>query len=88
MSGVYTVDLVVADALVENPTTVSVVDLKLHFADEAAAPVLDRAAAHSKKPEIKHMFRPNEQTPPTIVSLVFAVLCALPLVIMLLIVSD
>lgn len=85
MSGQYSVDLVIADTLVENPQTISVADLKLQFIEDSITNQQDnKANLYSKKPEIKHLFRPNEPTPPTIVSSTFALLCIAPVVLMFL----
>ena len=78
--------MVVADSLIENPTTINLADIKLQFNEEAQGGS-EKANLYAKKPEIKHLFRPNEPTPPKVVSTAFAALCILPLVIMVLLVS-
>lgn len=87
-SGQYAVDLVIADSLVENPLTINVADLKLQFIEDSttasSTSQQDKANLYAKKPEIKHLFRPNEPTPPTVVSSTFALLCLAPMALMLL----
>jgi len=85
IGGLYSVELLIADALIENPLTISLVDIKLNFGEEQQSVDQQnlKANLYSKKPEIKHLFRQSEPMPPAIVSTVFAVMCLVPLVIML-----
>lgn len=79
-SGLYTVELIVADALLQNSVSWPLADVNLHFSDEPSTTAAqDRAALYSKKPEIKHLFRPAEQTPSSVVSAVFTALTFAPL---------
>lgn len=85
-SGVYTIELVVSDPLIENSISWKVGDIKLNFggdSDHSELSSSDKAALYAKKPEIKHLFREAEAMPPKTVSTVFAVLCAAPLVLLL-----
>jgi oligosaccharyltransferase complex subunit delta (ribophorin II) len=82
--------LFVSDPLVENPIKWKLGDIKLQFLEEQTAgssAALDKAALFTKKPEIKHLFRLPEQTPPVIVSTVFTALCLVPLVLLVVLVS-
>jgi len=63
-------------------------DLKLQFAEsDQPASGVDKTSLYSKRPEIKHLFRQPEPTPSKVVSTVFTVLCALPLVLLVVLVS-
>jgi len=82
-SGQYTVDLIVSDSLVDNRVLWTMADLKLQFAEsDQPASGVDKTSLYSKRPEIKHLFRQPEPTPSKVVSTVFTVLCALPLVLL------
>jgi oligosaccharyltransferase complex subunit delta (ribophorin II) len=89
-SGIYTVELFVSDPLFENPIRTKLGDIKLTFLDNAssAAAAQNKATLHAPKPEIKHLFRPPEQTPPAIVSTVFTVLCLVPFALLLVLVNN
>lgn len=79
-SGVYTVDLIVGDDVMENSFlwTLASLDLDLPEGPEGAssAPV----SKFGPKPEISHIFRQPEKRPPTYLSMAFLVLTLLPLV--------
>lgn len=79
-SGLYSIELVVADALVQNPIAWKLADINLHFIDDqsASAAAQEKANLYAKKPEIKHLFRPAEPTPPAAVSSLFTILCLAP----------
>lgn len=85
-SGVYSVELIVSDSLIENPSALKLAELKLKFSDEASVTASDAAAEkaklYSKLPEIKHMFRQPEKLPSSVVSTVFSVLCLLPVLVL------
>ncbi|CAF0949106.1 unnamed protein product [Brachionus calyciflorus] len=84
LSGVYSVELVVADALLQNPISWTLADVNLHFNEEPSSDASqDRAALFSKKPEIQHLFRPAEKTPPAAVSTVFTALTLAPLALLI-----
>jgi len=78
-SGLYNVDLVVSDPLVDNRVSWTLAELKLQFSESEPVASVDKSSLYSKRPEIKHMFRPAEQTPSKVVSTVFTVLCVVPL---------
>lgn len=87
LSGVYSIELIVADALVQNLVSWNLADVNLHFVEEQTSTAAqDKAALYSKKPEIKHLFRVPEPTPSAVVSLVFTGLVLLPLVILIILV--
>jgi len=80
-SSSYTVELIVSDPLFENPIVLKLSELKLKFSEEK--PIgLNKSVLYSKRPEIKHLFREPEPTPPATVSTLFAILCLVPLGIM------
>ncbi|CAC5388107.1 SWP1 [Mytilus coruscus] len=66
LSGKYGMELIVGDAVIENP-------FSWPLADESQ---------YAKKPEIKHVFREPEKRPPSVVSTVFTALVLLPLAIL------
>lgn len=87
LSGVYSVELIVADALMQNPVSWNLADLNLHFSDEqTSSAAQDKAALFAKKPEIKHLFRIADPTPSTAVSTVFTGLVLAPLAILFILV--
>lgn len=85
-AGVYTLELIVSDSLVENPVRRKLGELNLQLIDATSSSDDSKAALYAPKPEIKHIFRPPEPTPPAIVSTVFSALCAAPLLLMFILV--
>ncbi|XP_068707111.1 dolichyl-diphosphooligosaccharide--protein glycosyltransferase subunit 2-like [Montipora foliosa] len=83
LSGKYKMELLVGDAVIQNPFEWTVGVLSLTFADESAKPSKDKENMYTSRPEIEHMFRVPEKRPPKAVSTAFTVLIFLPLVIML-----
>ncbi|PVD32395.1 hypothetical protein C0Q70_07829 [Pomacea canaliculata] len=82
-SGRYSLELIVGDAIIENPFSWNLADVDLTF-PESAAPASSVQNQYTKKPEIQHMFREPEKRPPAPVSMTFTALALLPLVILLL----
>ena len=82
LSGKYNMELIVGDAVIENPFSWPLADVELNFAD--APTQKDKENQYAKKPEIKHMFREPEKRPPTSVSTVFTGLVFVPLLILFL----
>ncbi|KAL9963017.1 hypothetical protein ACROYT_G032178 [Oculina patagonica] len=85
LSGKYKMDLIVGDAVIQNPFEWNVGVLSLSFAEDASKPSKDKATMYHARPEIEHMFRVPEKRPPKAVSTAFTVLVFLPLVIMLIV---
>lgn len=85
LSGKYKMDLIVGDAVIQNPFEWNVGVLSLTFGEDAAKPSKDKDAMYSARPKIEHMFRIPEKRPPKAVSTAFTVLVFLPLVIMLIV---
>lgn len=85
LSGQYSMDLIVGDAVIENPTVWQVADLQLTFSAPASGIPKPAQAAdmYHTKPEIKHLFREPEKRPPAIVSNAFTLLVILPFVFFL-----
>nr|CAG4640807.1 EOG090X04WQ [Eulimnadia texana] len=84
LSGAYQMDLIVGDAVIENPFVWNVAKIQLTFSQVATKTQEKKAAEMYKpKPEIKHMFREPEKRPPTIVSNAFTLLVILPFVLFL-----
>jgi oligosaccharyltransferase complex subunit delta (ribophorin II) len=85
-NGVYAVELVVSDPLIENSIQWKLGEIKLTFGNEdintatlTAATSSNKALLYNKKPEIQHLFRLPEPMPSKSVSAIFAALCAAPL---------
>jgi len=79
-SGLYTVQLIVSDPLLDNLALWTLADLKLQFAEaEKPSSSVDKISLYSKRPEIKHLFRQPEPRPSQVVSSVFTILCLVPL---------
>lgn len=89
-SGLYTLELVVSDALIDNPVRWRLGDLSLQLIETAtpAASGEDKASMYAKKPEIKHLFRLPEPTPPSAVSTLFSGLCLAPFGLLLIMVYS
>jgi len=82
-SGVYSVELLVSDSLIENPVAWKIAEIKLQFIeDQSSAVQTDKASLYAKKPEIKHLFRQPEPTPPAALSNLFTILCLIPAVLL------
>jgi oligosaccharyltransferase complex subunit delta (ribophorin II) len=81
LSGKYTMELIVGDAVIENPITWNMADVQLTFSEESVSSTPDQYR-YAKKPEIKHMFREPEKRPPAAVSNLFTGLVLLPLLIL------
>jgi len=81
VSGKYSLELIVGDALIENPFSWSVADLSLTF-PEAQASAAPGSGQYDKKPDIKHKFAVPEKRPPQGVSLTFTGLVLLPLAVL------
>jgi len=81
LSGKYSVDLIVGDAVVENPISWTLADVVLTFQED---PIVSagKQSLYAKKPEISHMFREPEKRPPTVVSNCFTALLLLPIFIL------
>ncbi|KAJ8321956.1 hypothetical protein KUTeg_000427 [Tegillarca granosa] len=86
LSGKYTMELIVGDAVIENPFSWYFADITLTF-PEGAAPKKDKENRYSKKPEIKHLFREAEKRPPAAVSTAFTFLVLSPILILLVLVT-
>ncbi|XP_070209693.1 dolichyl-diphosphooligosaccharide--protein glycosyltransferase subunit 2-like [Littorina saxatilis] len=82
-SGKYSLELIVGDAIIENPFSWTLADAELTF-PEGGPEKTDSLSQYSKRPEIKHMFRVPEKRPPAPVSMTFTALALLPLLILLL----
>ncbi|KAK3803364.1 hypothetical protein RRG08_006917 [Elysia crispata] len=81
-SGKYTMELIVGDAVIENPFSWTVADVSLTF-PEGAAVKKDQANQYAKKPEIQHKFNQPEKRPPASLSLAFTALVLSPFLILL-----
>nr|KAG5694813.1 hypothetical protein BaRGS_019190 [Batillaria attramentaria] len=84
-SGKYSIELIVGDAIIENPFSWTLADVELTF-PEGSSTKSETQNQYSKKPEIKHLFREPEKRPPGAVSMTFTILVLVPLLILLLLV--
>ncbi|VDN26852.1 unnamed protein product [Gongylonema pulchrum] len=87
LSGKYEVRLIIGDAAVSHPFDWNLVDVSVTLPAVPAQKIKkSERIIYDKLPEIKHMFREPEKRPPQIVSTTFVVLCAIPLLILLILV--
>ncbi|XP_013402149.1 dolichyl-diphosphooligosaccharide--protein glycosyltransferase subunit 2 [Lingula anatina] len=82
LSGKYTMDLVVGDAVIENPLFWTVADVSLTF-PEGSAPKAPASDLYAPKKNIEHMFRQPEKRPPGTVSMLFTALVLAPAALLL-----
>ncbi|GIY94134.1 dolichyl-diphosphooligosaccharide--protein glycosyltransferase subunit 2 [Caerostris extrusa] len=80
-SGVYDIYIIIGDPVLKNPFMWKLGQVTFTFSAPAAAPSLHENP-YDPKPEIKHMFREKDKTPPSIVSNTFSVLCMAPLLLL------
>ncbi|CAH3149415.1 unnamed protein product, partial [Porites lobata] len=85
LSGKYKMDLIVGDAVIQNPFEWKVGVLSLTFAEDPAKSTKDKEHMYNARPEIEHMFRVPEKRPPKAVSTAFTFLIFVPLAIMLIV---
>ncbi|KAK3880325.1 hypothetical protein Pcinc_015204 [Petrolisthes cinctipes] len=84
VSGLYSVELVVGDACISNPTLWHLADISLTFPDSSlSSQSSPNEYTYKVRPEIKHVFRSPDQRPSSLVSTTFTVLCILPLFVLL-----
>lgn len=83
VSGIYTVSLILGDALVNNPINWHFADVSINVPKVLPPSVLkSKQIIYEKLPEIKHIFAQPEPRPPQVVSDTFTALCALPLLVL------
>jgi len=82
LSGKYTMDLIIGDAVIENPISWTVAEVQLTFHDDPIIPATTTHSAYAMKPEIVHMFREPEKRPPAVVSNFFTGLVLVPLLLL------
>jgi oligosaccharyltransferase complex subunit delta (ribophorin II) len=89
--GHFKISLSVGDDAIQRAVTwqLASVNISHGAADGASVPAVTAAeVASSLKPEIHHVFRQPDKRPPALVSFLFAALAALPLVFLLLRLSQ
>lgn len=81
LSGRYSMELIIGDAIIENPFSWYLADLVLTFPESIATKktVLDQ---YAQKPIIRHEFKAPEKRPPRVVSTIFTVLVIVPLFVL------
>ncbi|XP_071503410.1 dolichyl-diphosphooligosaccharide--protein glycosyltransferase subunit 2-like [Diadema antillarum] len=81
-SGRYSIDLVIGDAVIQNPYFWNVAEVALKFPESEAKQAAPAGSQYTKKPEINHMFRQAEKRPPSLVSNTFTALVLAPLLLL------
>ncbi|XP_029636206.1 dolichyl-diphosphooligosaccharide--protein glycosyltransferase subunit 2 [Octopus sinensis] len=81
LSGRYSMELIIGDAVIENPFSWYLADTVLTF-PEATAPSKPAVNQYSPKPTINHEFKRPEKRPPKLVSFIFTALVVLPIFIL------
>lgn len=85
-SGLYSVELIVSDPLIENPTLIKLAQVKLRFGEDqqqqTSDATLEKSKLYSKQREISHIFREAEQLPSSVVSSLFSILCLAPIALL------
>lgn len=81
-SGRYDLILIVGDAVIANPFIWKISDIILTFPPHPNPPK-SKENPYAIKPEIKHMFREQEKTPPAVVSNTFCGLLVVPFLLLL-----
>jgi len=82
VSGKYQMNLIIGDAVIANPLSWNVADLKITFPAAESATASKDQDASGVRPEIQHKFREPEKRPPAVVSNAFTVLCLTPFVVL------
>ncbi|KAI0208718.1 Dolichyl-diphosphooligosaccharide--protein glycosyltransferase subunit 2 [Lamellibrachia satsuma] len=82
LSGQYSMELIVGDAVIQNPLSWIVADVNLKFSDSAQLSP-DKVDRFKPKPEIKHMFRVADKRPSNFISNIFTVMALVPLLLLL-----
>ncbi|KAM0731800.1 Dolichyl-diphosphooligosaccharide--protein glycosyltransferase subunit 2 [Formica fusca] len=89
-SGDYNMELIVGDAVINNPFRFNIGTVTLKFPELTSTEGADKSASYKQKPnmyttkpEIKHMFREPERRPPAFVSNLFTGLCLAPVLLLL-----
>lgn len=80
-SGKYSVELIIGDAVIENPISWVVADVSLTFPEAPSSE--EKQDQYAKKPEIKHLFREPEKRPSKAVSMAFTGLVLVPVLVLL-----
>ncbi|XP_063216236.1 dolichyl-diphosphooligosaccharide--protein glycosyltransferase subunit 2 [Bacillus rossius redtenbacheri] len=83
LGGLYSVELLVGDAVLTNPFSWHVADVKLRFQEQASPRLARDPYLYAPRPEIQHLFREPERRPPATVSSLFTALVGLPLLVLL-----
>lgn len=79
-SGKYSLTVILGDAVITNPTAWLAAELDINLPGEENA---KEPGTFDAKPEITHVFREPETRPASVVSNTFALLCLVPILIML-----
>ncbi|KAK3699752.1 hypothetical protein QZH41_015601, partial [Actinostola sp. cb2023] len=82
-SGKYSMDLIIGDAVIQNPLEWNVGVFSLTFGEQAPKAMKEKQTMYATKPSIDHMFRQPEKRPSQTVSTIFTALVFVPFLIML-----
>ncbi|XP_042864333.1 dolichyl-diphosphooligosaccharide--protein glycosyltransferase subunit 2-like isoform X1 [Penaeus japonicus] len=82
VSGSYSMELIIGDASISNPTLWHIGDVALSF-PEGSVSTSSQDYTYKARPEIQHEFRKPDPRPSTLVSLTFTILCLVPLLLLL-----
>jgi len=81
LSGLYSVNIIIGDAVIENPTVWNIAELELKFGRPSAGKSNSVSDMYLAKPAIQHIFRQPEKRPPAVVSNTFTILVITPLIV-------
>jgi len=85
VSGKYNVRLILGDASIKNPVNWHFADVDLNIPSVKPAELpKSQTIDYNAKPKITHLFREPESRPPNFAADIFAILCAIPLLIVIL----
>jgi len=79
-SGLYAVELILGDPVIENAAAWTMADVRLQFSDQ---PPKDADSLYTPRPTIQHKFREPEARPSPFISTIFTGLVGVPLLVML-----
>lgn len=88
LSGRYSLNLIIGDALIVNSFQWKLADIDLHLSSTKAQGLSDKKNEFLPKPEISHLFREQDKRPPLSVSNFFTFLVATPLLALVYLVSP
>lgn len=82
-SGIYSVELIIGDASISNPTLWQLAEVALSFQQGGVGETKAQDYTYKDKPEINHVFNSPDPRPSSFMSLTFTALCLAPLVVLI-----